>query len=171
MESPKPENVELNISRAGVTGASRVNWRAWVLGGGGHDRPDPGRSRARSRAAAGILAAVPVRPGIRLLACDFLHVATVLLQRLYVLFVLEIQIRAVHILGVTAHPSGAWTARSKHQISGYERVFARHTAVCGQYRAGGEMRGTPYLDVAGTDLRIRERAVPFSRYYCRIATG
>ncbi len=46
-----------------------------------------------------------------IVATDFFPVDSVMLRRYYVLFVIEVETRVVHLLGVTTNPSGPWVTQ------------------------------------------------------------
>ena len=95
------------LTKPGVTVAPSTVWE--ILRAAGIDpaprRSDPTWRQFLHAQAAGIV------------AVDFLHVDTVLLKRLYVLVFIEHGSRRMHLGGVTAHPTGEWTAQQARNLA------------------------------------------------------
>jgi putative transposase len=99
----------------------------------------------------------------QMLAVDFFTVETVWLQRLHVLFFLEIGSRCVHLAGCTASPTGAWVVQQARQLAwllqdrkiqarfllrdrdskftaGFDEVFRSEGVNAARTRGGGDQR-------------------------------
>jgi hypothetical protein len=60
-------------------------------------------------------ASLCVQTGNSMLAVDFFSVETLWLQRLYVLFFIELGSRRVHLVGCTLHPTAPWVIQRARQ--------------------------------------------------------
>ncbi|MGW3811761.1 helix-turn-helix domain-containing protein [Micromonospora sp. NPDC005113] len=102
-----------------------------------------------------------------ILACDFFTVDTVFLKRIYVLFFIELATRHVHVVGVTAHPTGTWVTQQ-----------ARNLLVSLDQRADGirfllrdrDTKFTAAFDTVFTAAGIDVIRIPLSGYDLRTPT-
>jgi putative transposase len=87
---------------------SATTVRAWLraasLGPAGHRREMTWREFVRAHRQS-------------LLAVDFFTVETIWLQRLYILFFIELGSRRVHLAGCTANPTAPWVVQQARQLS------------------------------------------------------
>ena len=93
--------------------------------------PSPVRSSATWSAFVRSQAAV---------ACDFACIDTALLRRYYLLFWIDVSTREVFFGGITANPTGAWTAQAARNL------FVGHADRLADARALIRDRGSQFVD-------------------------
>ena len=97
-----------------------------------------------------------------IVACDLFHVDTVLLRRLYALFMMELSTRRVHVLGVTANPTGAWVAQQTRNLL---MDFADRTEQV-KFKFLIRDRDATFTDTFRCDLRLRGDPNPADACAC-----
>jgi len=105
--------------RVGASGGSRVSSPDSASG----SRPAPS-GRSFSGPASTLRRGGRRRRGVRffarrqsgIMACDFLTVDTVLFRRLYMLVLIELATRQVHLAGITPNPTGNWVTQQARNI-------------------------------------------------------
>ncbi len=89
-----------------------------------------------------------------MLAVDFLTVETIALQRLYVLFFIELESRRVHFAGCTANPTGPWVTQ---QARSGDRRFASSSAAGTASSAATSTPSSPAKESRSSRRRCERR--------------